>query len=122
MLPLPTTPETDFSGKDFGVGNAIVSTVFRDNPGFGVRLSGSAFACNTLNDPGACPQAQGLYRFRLRRQDIAFVVAKARALDPALSPEIADYAIDNFSFNNEVNGDAQVGLTLTSYTLSIFDR
>ena len=122
VLPLPTTPETDFYAKDFGVGNAIVSTVFRDNPGFGVRLSGTSFSCNTINNPNACPARPTNFRFRLRRQDIAFVIAKARALDPALSPDIADYAIDNFSFNNEVNGDAQVGLTLANYTLTIFDR
>ena len=122
VLPLPTTPETDFYGKDFGVGNAIVSTVFRDNPGFGLRISGTSFSCNTQNNPNACPALPTTFRFRLRRQDIAFVVAKARALDPVLSPDITDYAIDNFSFNNEVNGDAQVGVTLANYTLTIFDR
>ena len=122
VLPLPTTPETDFYAKDFGVGNAIVSTVFRDNPGFGVRLAGTSFSCSTLNNPNACPAQPTAFRFRLRRQDFAFVIAKARALDPVLSPDIADYASDNFSFNNEVNGDAQVGLTLANYTLTIFDR
>ena len=122
VTPLPTTPEGDFFGKDFGVGNAIVSTTFRDNPGFGVRLSGNAFWCNTANNTGACPPTQTLFAFRLRRQDIAFVLAKARTLDPTLSPEIADYAIDNFSFNNEVSEDGQLGLTLTNYTLSIFNR
>ena len=122
VTPLPTTPEGDFFGKDFGVGNAIVSTTFRDNPGFGVRLSGNGFWCNTANNTGACPPTQTLFAFRLRRQDIAFVLAKARTLDPTLSPEIADYAIDNFSFNNEVSEDGQLGLTLTNYTLSIFNR
>lgn len=122
VTPLPTTPEGDFFGKDFGVGNAIVSTTFRDNPGFGVRLSGNAFWCNTANNTGACPPTQTLFAFRLRRQDIAFVLAKARTLDPILSPDIADYAIDNFSFNNEVSEDGLIGLTLTNYTLSIFNR
>ena len=122
VAPLPTTPEGDFYGKDFGFGNAIVSTIFRDNPGFGVRLSGNAFWCNTLNNTGSCPPTATLFAFRLRRQDIAFVIAKARALDPLLSPDIADYAIDNFSFNNEVSADGKIGLTLTNYTLSIFNR
>ena len=120
--PPPTTPETDFYGKDFGVGNAIVSTIFRDNPSFGVRLSGNAFWCNTLRNTGSCPQTATLFSFRLRRQDIAFVIARARALDPALSADITDYAIDNFSFNTEVSTDGQIGLTLTYYTLSIFNR
>lgn len=122
VMPLPTTPETDFYGKDFGAGNAIVSTVFRENPGFGVPVAGTAFSCNTFNSADVCPPTETLFRFRLRRQDIAFVIAKARALDPALSADIADYAIDNFSFNNEVQGNAQVGLRLTNYTLSIFAR
>ena len=122
VTPLPTTPEGDFFGKDFGFGNAIVSTIFRDNPGFGVRLAGNAFWCNTANNTGSCPPTATLFAFRLRKQDIAFVLAKARTLDSALSPDIADYAIDNFSFNNEVSADGQLGLTLTNYTLSIFNR
>ena len=122
VTPLPTTPEGDFFGKDFGFGNAIVSTIFRDNPGFGVRLAGNAFWCNTANNTGSCPPTTTLFAFRLRKQDISFVLAKARTLDPALSPDIADYAIDNFSFNNEVSADGQLGLTLTNYTLSIFNR
>lgn len=122
VAPLPTTPEGDFFGKDFGFGNAIISTIFRDNPGFGVRLAGNGFWCNTANNAGSCPQTETLFSFRLRKQDIAFVIARARTLDPALSADIADYAIDNFSFNNEVSPDGQVGLTLTNYTLSIFNR
>ena len=122
VAPLPTTPEGDFYGKDFGVGNAIVSTVFRDNPGFGVRLSGNSFWCNTLNNTGSCPLTATLFAFHLRKQDVAFLISKARALDPVLSPDIADYAIDNFSFNNEVSADGKIGLTLTNYTLSIFNR
>ena len=123
VTPFPTTPEGDFFGKDFGVGNAIVSTTFRDNPSFGVRLSGNGFWCNTANNTGSCPPTATLFAFRLRRQDIVFVLAKARTLDSALSPDIADYAIDNFSFNNEVSSpDGQLGLTLTNYTLSIFNR
>ena len=62
------------------------------------------------------------FAFRLRKQDISLVIARARTLDTALSADIADYAIDNFSFNNEVSPDGQVGLTLTNYTLSIFNR
>ena len=123
VAPLPANAEGYFLFKDFGVGNAIVSTIFRDNPGFGVRLVGNAFWCNTANNTGSCPQTATLFAFRLRRQDIAFVIAKARTLDPVLSADIADYAIDNFSFNNEVSPpDGQVGLTLTNYTLSIFNR
>ncbi len=122
VVPLPTSPEGVFVFKDFGFGNAIVATIFRDNPGFGVKLSGNEFWCNTANNTGSCPPASTQFGFRLRKQDIAFVIAKARAVDPLLSPDIADYAIDNFSFNNEVSADGKIGLTLTNYTLSIFNR
>ena len=53
---------------------------------------------------------------------IAAVVRKARTLDPALSPNIADYAIDNFSFNNELLNNAQLGLYLADYTLRIYEE
>jgi len=119
IQPFPATPETDFFGKDFGVGKAIVSTVFRDNPGFGIRLAGNALVCDSTSPATACPATPTSFRFRLRPQDIAFVIARARTLDPLLSPNSADYAIDNFSFNNEVNGEAEVGLTLNNYTLNI---
>ena len=122
VAPLPTSAEGYFLFKDFGVGNAIVSTIFRDNPGFGVKLAGNEIWCNTANNTGTCPAVTTQFGFRMRRQDIAFVISKARTLDTALSPDIADYAIDNFSFNNEVSPDGQVGLTLTNYTLSIFNR
>lgn len=122
ILPFPTTPETDFFGKDFGVGNAIVSTVFRDNPGFGVRLAGNALVCDSASPATSCPAAPTSFRFRLRPQDISYAIAKARTLDPLLSASSADYAIDNFSFNNEVTSEAEVGLTLNGYTLSIIRR
>ncbi|MBL8519457.1 MAG: hypothetical protein JNK75_02190, partial [Betaproteobacteria bacterium] len=51
----------------------------------------------------------------------AYVVAKARRLNPALSPNIADYAIDNFSFNNEIGVGAELGLNLSSLQLMIFN-
>ena len=54
--------------------------------------------------------------------ELVHVLRQPRALEPALSADIADYAVDNFSFNNEVQGEAQVGLTLTNYTLSIYAR
>ena len=122
VAPLPINAEGYFLFKDFGVGNAIVETTFRDNPGFGVKLSGNTFWCDTANNTGSCPPTATQFGFRMRRQDIAFVIAQARTLDPALSPDIADYAIDNFSFNNEVSPAGQVGLTLTNYTLTIFNR
>ena len=66
--------------------------------------------------------AESNYAFRLRQADIAYVVAKARKLDPMLSADIRDYAIDNFSFNNEVTNSAKLGLLLHSYKLDIYEQ
>ena len=109
--------QADFTGLDFG-GKPIVSTLFRKDPAFGVRVSGDTFTCNTDNLESGCPG--GLFRFRLRPIDIANVVERARKIDPYLSSDIADYALDNFSFNSEVSGDAEIGLTLSGYELKIF--
>jgi hypothetical protein len=58
----------------------------------------------------------------MRPEDFRAVLAKARTLDPNLSPDLADFAIDNFSFNNEVGDSGEIGLILRNYTLSIFAR
>jgi hypothetical protein len=121
-IALATRPEDDFSGRDFGVGNAIVSTVFRDNPAFGIRKSGQAFVCNSGTSSGNCNPGNTLFQFRMRPEDFRAVLAKARTLDPNLSPDLADFAIDNFSFNNEVGDSGEIGLILRNYTLSIFAR
>ncbi len=118
----PARPEDDFAGRDFGIGNAIVSTVFRANPAFGVRVAGQAFTCNTNGEGDVCNPANTAFRFRLRPADMRQVLARARSLDPLLSADLADYAIDNFSFNNEVNDHAQIGVMLRNYTLSIYSR
>lgn len=118
----PSRPEDDFAGKDFGIGNAIVSTVFRSNPAYGIRITGQAFVCNTGESDTTCNAGNSQFRFRMRPEDFRVVLAKARTLDPLLSADLADYAIDNFSFNNEVSGDAQIGVMLRNYTLSVFSR
>lgn len=119
ITPMSTTPETDFFARDFGIGTVIVSTTFRDNPSFGIRKSGGTIICDTDSTPCV---GYGGHRFRLRPEDISFIVNKARTLEPLLSPTIADYAIDNFSFNSEVSGLAEVGISLSNYTLSVIPR
>ncbi|CAH1905803.1 hypothetical protein NTGHW29_660004 [Candidatus Nitrotoga sp. HW29] len=37
-----------------------------------------------------------------------------------LSGNVADYALANFHFNNEVYLDGELGLTLSNYKLEIF--
>ncbi len=116
-------PQADFTALDFSTSKPIVSTLFKNDPAFGVRLAGDTFMCNTDNLEYGCEQGNNTYfRFRLRPTDVAEVVARARKLDPRLSANIADYTIDNFSFNTEVSGDAEIGLTLANYKMEIFMR
>lgn len=116
-------PQADFAARDFGVGKPIISTLFRQDPAFGVRVSGDSFTCNTDNTELGCEQGiNRVFRFRLRPADIVSVISRARELDPDLSANIADYAIDNFSFNTEVSGDAKIGLSLYGYKLEVYMR
>lgn len=112
----------DFAAFDPVLGKTIVSTTFRANPAFRERVAGDAFTCNT-NSSVSCDQGNNTYfRFRLRPVDVATVVATARGIDPALSPDIADYALDNFSFNVRVFGNAEMGLRINAIRVETFMR
>lgn len=123
-VPLSTNEAEDYFAADIGTGKVIVSTSFRANPGFGERIYGNSFFCSATASIHQCdqPSTGSSFAFRLRPADIAYVIAKARKLDQTLSPNIADYAIDNFSFNNEVFGNAELGVGLSSYRLEIKDQ
>ena len=84
--------------------------------------AGLAFTCNTNGEADVCNPGNTAFRFRLRPDDMRLVLARARSFDPLISADLSDYAIDNFSFNNEVNDHAQIGVMLRSYTLSIYSR
>ncbi|MEP7157462.1 MAG: hypothetical protein ABI905_16900, partial [Betaproteobacteria bacterium] len=100
----------------------IVSTTFRANPAFGERVAGDAFTCNT-NAQVSCDQGTNTtFRFRLRPVDMATIVATARGIDSALSADIADYALDNYSFNTRVFGDAEIGLRINAIRIETFMR
>ncbi|MEP7157463.1 MAG: hypothetical protein ABI905_16905 [Betaproteobacteria bacterium] len=113
--PAPTTADGDYAGIDADTGAVIVSTTFRANPAFGVNKSDAYANCLTSENM----RCAGRFAFVLRPTDMAFVVAKARKLDPRLSPAIADYAIDQFNFKNEVFGFADIGLNLDLFKLEI---
>ncbi|MEQ1516967.1 MAG: hypothetical protein ABL931_10820 [Usitatibacteraceae bacterium] len=121
-LPLPTNEAEDYFAADVGSGKIIVSTSFRANPSFGERIRGESFFCAASSTAHACDAGDPNFAFRLRPSDIAFIIAKARKLDSSLSPNIGDYAIDNFSFNNEVYKNAEIGLSLSNYTLTIREQ
>ena len=122
-VPLPQREADDYFAADFGTGKVIVSTSFRDNPSFGERVTGTSIFCTATATSHQCDQPRNTsFKFRLRPADIAYVIAKARKLDPLLSPNIADYAIDNFSFNNELYGNAELAVGLSNYQLKIYEQ
>ena len=122
-VPLPQREAEDYFAADVGTGKVIVSTSFRDNPSFGERLRGTSIFCAATATSHQCDQPRNTgFIFRLRPADIAYVVAKARKLDPSLSPNIADYAIDNFSFNNELYGNAELAVALSYYQLTLYEQ
>jgi hypothetical protein len=121
-VPLPTNEAEDYFAADVNTGKTIVATSFRVNPSFGQRIQGESFFCSASAVSHVCNQSLPLFAFRLRPADIEYVIAKARKLDVNLSPNIADYAIDNFSFNNEVLNNAELGLTLREYKLTIREQ
>ncbi len=120
-VPVAMREEEDHFAFDVGTGKVIVSTMFRDNPAFG-KTSGQSFYCEANATSHRCESpVSKWFSIDLSRADIAYVIAKARRLNPALSPNVADYAIDNFSFNNEIGAGSELGLNLSNFSLAVFD-
>ncbi len=110
-----TIPPGDFSGvMEPETGNVFVSTVFRADPQFGIRLRGDFMPCNT----GPC--GSGDFAFRLRREDFENVIAIARGSNPALSQNATDYILVNFRFRMGIFGQAELGASLSSLFLSVY--
>ena len=115
-----TQAPADFVARDALSGHTIVSTVFRDKPSFGSRLSGDFMACTANATGGACSGNDfKQYAFRIDAQDFARVIASARAINPRLSGRIEDYVVDSFQFRNEAYRDARAGLELYAISLSL---
>jgi hypothetical protein len=64
----------------------------------------------------------GAFEFRIDRAEFQRVLDAARTLDAALSPDPADYLLDNFHFNNEVFGDGEIGLNLADFKVELIRR
>lgn len=121
-----TQPYGEFVSIDASTGKPIVSTLLsgHDRPlnTFGETLLGNVTQCpGALNTWNRCDLALA-NRFRLRAADFKRVIALARNLVPELSANIADYALDNFHFNNEVLGDAALKIVLSGYRLELFEN
>lgn len=110
----------DYLARDVVTRRVIVSTTFRVDPSFGKRLSGEWIACSGA---GPCnPAPTDSFRFRIDRAAFQRVLDRARTLSPTLSARPADYLLANFHFNNEVYRDGDIGMQLSNYMLSIYDR
>ena len=64
----------------------------------------------------------GAFDFRIDGEEFARMLAAARTLQPALSPNPADYLLDNFHFNNEVYLDGEIGLRLRDFRLELLRK
>jgi Repeat of unknown function (DUF5648) len=111
-----TIPPADFVGvMEPATGNVFVSTVFRADPSFGSRVKGDFVPC-----AGNSPCVLGFFEFRIGLEDFARVIDMARASNPALSADPADYILVNFRFRGGVFNDAELGMTLDTLKLDIF--
>lgn len=97
-----------------GAGRVEVRTTMRQATPFGRGLGGVLPAL-----PGFTGVMDGGGDFRLGRDEFARVLADARALLPALSDDPADYLVANFRFENRLEGDAEVGMSVSSLALRL---
>jgi len=116
-----TVPSVDNVFRDGPNGNVIVTTAFRQSP------YGRSFGAATMATPApfSSPDAEGSggrFEFRFDRAEFARILANARTLEPALSPDPADYIFDDYHFNNEIAGDGEIGITLGSMGLKLLRR
>jgi hypothetical protein len=108
-----TMPPGEFAGADGDTGRVLVSTALGAPGGFGKSLGG--YVRIRPSDMG--PPAYSV--FRLHRGDFANALARARAIEPRLSADPADYRVEAFDFKVETYGDARVGVTFTTMNLEV---
>ncbi|HET9651989.1 MAG TPA: hypothetical protein VFP36_07355 [Usitatibacter sp.] len=119
VLAFGTQAPGDFVGRDVASGATIVSTTFRPDPLFGQVLRGQFIPCEANATSGSC-HADGIdFGLRIDERDFAKIVGLARANDPALSPDIADYYVGFFQVRNETYLDAEIGLEEHAVALSL---
>jgi hypothetical protein len=106
---------TDYLARDVASGKVIVGTEFRGSTPYGRSLGASALP----TPPGFQGFASGSFDFRMDREEFQRVVDSARRINPALSTNPSDYLVDNFHFNNEVVGNAEIGMSLGLFSLRL---
>ena len=118
-----TVAPGDFVAPDARTGQPIISTVFRPDPMFGRALSGSFIPCSgdgTVCAPYVSGTSPVAFTFSLKRADFQSALARARAVDPALSDNPADYFLGRLAFHNETYLDARLGATIFDLTAQVW--
>ena len=112
----------DYLAPDVGTGKVIVGTEPRADTPYGRNFGATWIRTESGYDAGTGPARGGTFDFRVDRSEFARIVASARTIDPLLSTNPGDYYLDNFHFNNEAVGDAEIGLNLSSLRLDVLRR
>lgn len=107
VLAYGTVPTVDNIIRDGPAGNPIVVTAFRDSP------YGRNYAARVMDTPAPFDWpgrgAGGYFEFHVNTVEFQRIVAAARTIEPRLSTNLADYAVDDFHFNSEIAGDGEIG-------------
>lgn len=105
----------DYLAPDVATGKVIVGTSFRESTPYGRSMRSK-----TLHTPPGFEGLQsGSFDFRMDRDEFQRVIDSARSINPALSSDPADYLVDNFHFNNEVVGNAEIGMGVGQFALRV---
>lgn len=125
-----SSDQRELAWWDDVTGKTIVGAPFRAgspygrNAGATTMLTPSGYVDPGLYDflPPAHVGTILHFEFDIDRDEFARVLQSARTVDGSLSPDPADYRIDNFLFRNEVAGDGEIGATLGFYSLQLKPR
>ena len=112
----------EYLAPDTGTGKVIVGTSLRPHTPYGRATGIPVLPIQSGFTSEASWGWGGSFDFRMDRAEFKRVVDAARQLDPALSPDVRDYLLDNFHFNNEVAGDGEIGLNLSGFKLEVVRR
>lgn len=113
--------------RDAFTGQPIVSTFFSffgaPSAAFGRTDAGSHAQCSDAIPLPTCFVSVRFsplpYAFRIARADFVKIIAMAREVDPALSPDPADYRVSSFQFRGETYLDAKVAFSIYGLTLTL---
>lgn len=114
-LAFGTIRQNDFVAPDALTGEVIVSASLR-SAGRGALFTPSGFVSEEFEGSG------GAFDFRIDAAEFGYLLSRARTLNPALSPDPADYLVDHFHFKNEIVGDGEIGMNLHDFSLQLLRR